>query len=144
MTVLILISSLFCTFLFRGFDFYFDLRNRKFKVNFLIGFKFLFLSVRIFSKQFRLAIRNKDYKFAKSIMNIFVCHYGAVRVASLGFLEEAREMFKCGEVNILQDDPVEYVGKPQKEPSLELITEWMRNSIKQLFQPKMSKELFAV
>lgn len=35
-------------------------------------------------------------------MNIFICHYGAVRAFSLGFLEEVLKMFQCGETNILQ------------------------------------------
>lgn len=66
-------------------------------------------------------------------MNIFICHYGAVRAFSLGFLEEVLKMFQCGETNILQ-----------KNPSSKLITEWIRNSIELLFQPTMLKELLAI
>lgn len=142
--VLILLFTIICTYFYRGIDFYLDLHNYGFNVNLLIGFKFLFWSTSSFIQQFIKAVKNKELRFAKSILRVFVCHYGAIRTASIGFLKEAREMFECGEANILQDNPEEFVGNPQENPSSKLIVEWLRNSISQLFQPKMSERLFSI
>lgn len=144
MTIFVLVLAIVCTYFYRGIDFYFDLHNHDFNVSLLIGFKFLFWSTFSFVKQFFKAIKNKELKLAKSILCVFICHYGAIRAASLGFLKEAREMFESGEANILQDNPEEFIGNPQKNPSSKLIVEWLRNSISQLFQPKMSEHLFSV
>lgn len=138
-----LIMALLLTYIGRAVDFYWDLRSHKFDVNFLIGIRFLCWTTGSFGKEFFFAIREGNFRFAANILRVFVFHYGAVRASVVGFLKGARKMFENGDVNLLQDTPEQFLNNPKKNPSSQLVIEWLRNAVNQLFESKVREQLFS-
>lgn len=138
-----LIGALLLTYIGRAVDFYWDLRSYEFDVNFSIGIKFLCWTTSIFGKEFFFAIKEGNFRFAVNVLRVFIFHYGAVRASVIGFLKGARKMFENGDINLLQDTPERFLNKPKSNPSPQLVVEWLRNAVSQLFESKVREELFS-
>lgn len=144
-----LFLALLLTYIGRAFDFYLDLKNYKFKVSLLLGFKLLLLTTMAFAEELFLALKNRRFQIAVEILRIFIFHYGAFRIFTVKFLKRVRETKK---VDLLQlkkdsDDSEQFVEKPLESFSplagmvaSKVFTKYLRKVI-QLFEDQLQNSV---